>query len=420
MKKLTLKTFPSTLFLLFFILCFALCACSSSKNKEVRFIEDNIAFAAQQTDNMLKAIGDFNGKNYPRTTNAKGEFRGTGLNDWTQGFFPGSLWYLYELTGDTIWRHNAEKWTYPLERKQYMTSNHDIGFLMYCSYGHAGRLASKPEYKDILIQSAKSLCTRFHEKVQAIESWDYRKAWDGNEWFYPVIIDNMMNLELLFYASKVTGDKRYYDVAVAHANTTLKNHFRDDFSSYHVVDYDTITGVALHKQTCQGYSDNSTWSRGQAWAIYGYTMMYRETKDVAYLEAAKNFVAYYISHLPEDLVPIWDFNAGQEGFVPDGDAYTGGDITNTRDASAASIVCSALFELGELSANKIYTETAIKMLESLSSPAYRAKLGENANFIIMHCTGSYPHKSEINVPLIYADYYYLEALTRYRKLINEL
>lgn len=419
MKKLISKTYSTILFLLASALCFALSACNNPKNNETQFIEENIAFAAKQTDNMLNAIGDFNGKNYPRTTNSKGEFRGTSIHDWTPGFFAGSLWYLYELTGDTTWRHNAEKWTYPLESLKTFTGNHDIGFLMYCSYGHAERLASKPEYKDILVQSAKSLCTRFHENVQAIESWDYRKAWDGTEWFYPVIIDNMMNLELLFYASKVTGDKRYYDVAVAHANTTLKNHFRDDFSSYHVIDYDTITGAVLHKQTCQGYSDNSTWSRGQAWAIYGYTMMYRETKDPAYLDAAEKLTAYYINNLPEDFVPLWDFNVGQEGFTPVGKAYTGGDITNTRDASAASIVCSALFELGELSANKKYTKAAINMLKSLSSPSYRAKLGENANFIIMHCTGSYPHKSEINAPLVYADYYYLEALIRYRKLMSK-
>ena len=206
---------------------------------------------------------------------------------------------------------------------------------------------------------------------------------------------------------------------VSLANTTLKYHFREDHSSYHVVDYDTISGKPLHQQTCQGYSDNSTWSRGQAWAVYGYTLMYRETKDPVYLDAAQKFADYFIRHLPDDLVPLWDFNAGQKGFKPDGDSYAAIYHEKVKDASAASVVCSALFELGNFSENNIYTEIAIKMLKSLSSPAYRASLGQNANFIIMHCTGSLPHHTEIDAPLVYADYYYLEALNRYKKLLQQ-
>lgn len=401
-----------------FILCIMM-GCNEKTNTEKNFIEENITFAENQTRLMLAATGKPDGKNYPRTIGRKGNFVTTGIHDWTPGFFPGSLWYLYELTGDEAWKEEAEQWTYPLEPQQYFTGNHDVGFMMYCSYGNAQRLAPKEGYKEILVQSAHSLCTRYNETVKSIESWDYRKAWDGTEWFFPVIIDNMMNLELLFYAWRETNDPYFYDVAVNHANTTLKYHFREDHSSYHVVDYDTITGLPLHRQTCQGYSDNSTWSRGQAWAVYGYTLMFRETGDSVYLDAARNFADYYIKHLPDDLVPYWDFNVGQEGFTPDGDSYAVQSQEKPRDASASAIVCSALFELNEYTKDNYYGDIAVKMLKSLASPTYRAGLGTNTNFIIQHCTGSFPHRVEIDVPLVYADYYFLEALVRYKK-INEL
>lgn len=381
------------------------------------FLNDNINFSTEQTRLMLKQVGEPTGKNYPRTTNEEGKLVTTGMYDWTPGFFPGSLWYLYELTNDTTWRSEAEKWTHTLEPLKTFTGHHDLGFMMYCSYGNAERLAPKSEYKDILIQSAESLSSRFSEKTQTIKSWNYRKAWnDTTEWFYPVIIDNMMNLEMLFYASKISGNKRFYDIAVAHANKTLKNHFREDFSSYHVVDYDTITGAVKDQATCQGFSDNSTWARGQAWAIYGYTMMYRETKDTTYLNAAEKITDFYLKNLPGDLVPLWDFNVGEAGYTPEGKSYAVEFQEKLKDASAAAIVCSGLFELGQLTNQPSYTETAIKMLHSLSSPNYRAELGKNGDFILLHSVGSIPHHNEIDVPLCYADYYYLEALIRYKNL----
>ena len=413
MKKNILLT---TVFCLFIFT-----SCTSNKKAEIAFIEDNIAYSTAQTQLMLDEVGVATTKNYPRTR-IDGKLVATSIWDWTPGFFPGTLWYLYELTNDSLWKAKAEEWTNPLEPQQNLKSHHDIGFIMYCSYGNAERLAPKPAYKDILVQSAKSLCTRYNDTIQAIESWNYRKAWNGNEWFFPVIIDNMMNLELLCYASKVTGDSTYKEIAMKHADTTLKNQFRKDHSSYHVVNYDETTGKALHHQTCQGYSDNSTWSRGQAWAIYGYTMMYRETQKPEYLEAAENFTDFYMKHLEEDYVPMWDFNAGQKGYTPDGESYAKNFMNNTtgpRDASAAAIVCSALFELGEITKNQTYTDDAVKMLKSLASPAYRAPLGENANFMIMHCTGSIPHESEIDQPLVYADYYFIEALTRYKRLLTK-
>ncbi len=320
-------------------------SCEKKGNEKEAFISDNINFSVLQTTLMLKNLGEPTGKNYPRTMDDEGKLVTTQMKDWTPGFFPGSLWYLYELTGDTLWRRHAEEWTHSLEPLKTFTGHHDLGFMMYCSYGNANRLAPKPEYRDILIQSSKSLSSRFSENTKAIKSWNYRKAWnDTVEWFYPVIIDNMMNLEMLFNGTRLSGNERFKDVAIAHANTTLKNHFREDYSSYHVVDYDTITGVVKDQATCQGYSDNSTWARGQAWAIYGYTMMYRETKDKTYLDAAIKMTDWYLAHLPEDLIPLWDFNVNTEGYMAEGKSYAvefkGGE--NLKDASAAAITCSAI------------------------------------------------------------------------------
>jgi len=388
--------------------------CVGSPQKDA-FIRENVAFAAAQTELMLKAVGEPTGDNYPRTLR-NGKLGTSRMRDWTPGFFPGSLWYLYELTGDAKWKAEAEKWTASLEPLKTFTGNHDMGFMMYCSFGNAERLASKPEYKGILVQSAESLSTRYSEKVQSIKSWDSRGAWhDGVQWTFPVIIDNMMNLELLFYASKVSGDKKFYDLSVKHADTSLKNHFREDFSTYHVVDYDPTTGAVRSKETAQGWSDNSTWARGQAWGIYGYTMTYRETGDKRYLAAAVRAADFFLKNLPEDMIPQWDFNVGQDGFTPQPRSNASQFSEKLRDASAAAIFCSALFELSELTRKPHYHDAAVRILTQLASPAYRAKLGENANFILMHCVGSIPHKSEIDVPLVYADYYFLEALTRYKK-----
>ena len=276
------------------------------------------------------------------------------------------------------------------------------------------------EYKQIIIEAANSLCTRFSPKTGCIKSWNYRKSWNGkDEWFYPVIIDNMMNLELLYFASKVTGDPHYAEIANSHAITTAREQFREDYSNYHVVNYDPETGKVLHKQTCQGFSDNSAWARGQAWAIYGYTMAYRETKKPEFLEMAQRTAEFWLNHsnLPEDMVPYWDFNAGQEGYVPEWE-YDANDFKEIpRDASAAAITASALLELYQYvdkKTGKRYYQAAVKTLKSLASPSYLAAQGTNGNFLLKHCVGSIPHKNEIDVPLVYADYYFLEALHRYK------
>jgi uncharacterized protein YyaL (SSP411 family) len=406
------------IFLLIFI---CLITFSSCKNKEKMFINENVQFAVQQTDLMLKQTENLQGK-YPRTIDKEGKLVSTSMYDWTPGFFPGTLWYLYELTGEDRWKAEATRWTESLEPLKTFTGHHDLGFMMYCSYGNAYRLNPDEKYKEILVESANSLSTRFNPVTQTIKSWNYRKAWnDTIEWFYPVIIDNMMNLEMLFFASKMTSDKKYYDIAVTHANTTIKNHLRSDYSSYHVVDYDTISGVIKDQATCQGYSDNSTWARGQAWGIYGFTMMFRETGDSLYLDVAKKMTDWYLGNpnLPADKIPYWDFNAGQTGYEPEGASKTKIITEKYRDASAAAVVASALFELGEFTKNEVYLKTAVDMVHTLSSPAYRAVLGQNGNFILMHSVGSIPHGMEVDVPLVYADYYFIEALVRYKRMLDK-
>ncbi|NDV57755.1 glycoside hydrolase family 88 protein [Bacteroides sp. 519] len=390
-------------------------ACDGNNDKDL-FIKDNTEFAVAQTRLMLAGIGEPTGKNYPRTMNDNGQLVVTSKYDWTPGFFPGNLWYIYELTGDKEWEKYAEQWTHSLESLQTFTGHHDLGFMMYCSYGNALRLAPRPEYKDIIIRSAESLSSRYDERTKSIKSWNYRKAWnDTVEWFYPVIVDNMMNLEMLFAASKLSGNKKFYDIAVTHANSTIKNHIREDYGTYHVVDYDTITGAVKNQATCQGYSDNSTWARGQAWIIYGFTMMYRETNNPQYLDVAIKTADFYLKNLPEDLIPVWDFNVGQNGYKPEGKSYAVEFKEKLKDASAAAITCSALFELGHISQTQKYIDLATQMLYTLASAQYRAELGTNVNFIIKHCVGSIPHHNEIDKPLVYADYYFLEALVRYRK-----
>lgn len=392
------------------------------------FVKADFAVAEQQYEIMLSQSTDLT--DFPRTTNPDGSVKGTDIWDWTQGFFPGGLWYIYEYTKNPEWKAAAEKWTEALEEAKFLTQHHDVGFVMYCSYGNAVRLetdtAKINRYNEILIQSAESALTRYYDNVGLIKSWNDKMSWDGKTlWTYPVIIDNMMNLELLFYVSNLTGDPKYKEVAISHADKTMEYHFRDDYSTYHVVNYDSITGDVLHQQTNQGYADNSTWSRGQGWAIYGYTLMYRETKDPKYLKHAKGSADFFIHHpnLPEDKVPYWDFNVEQEGYTPDWN-YKGQNTLDyiPRDASAAALTASALLELStyvEGKEREKYFSAAEHILKSLSGTEYLATPGTNAGFILKHSVGSFPHNNEIDVPLIYADYYFLEALLRYEKIKRE-
>ncbi len=319
-------------------------------------------------------------------------------NDWTSGFFAGELWMMYEWTSDNYWKEKALEYTLPLEQEKWNSKTHDMGFKMYSSFGKAYQLTNNPEYRDILIRSAKTLATRFKPNVGCIRSWDH----NADKWDYPVIIDNMMNLELLFWAAKETGNEMYRDIAVRHAETTMKNHFRADYSSYHVVDYNPETGEVQERNTHQGYAAESAWSRGQAWALYGYTMVYRETGDEKFLELAEKIAAYILNHpnLPENMIPFWDFDAPNIPNAP-------------LDASSAAITASALYELGTFSKySDTYLEAADKIISTLTTPEFLATPKNNTGFLLNHSTGSKPHNSEVDVPLVYADYYFLEALFR--------
>jgi unsaturated chondroitin disaccharide hydrolase len=337
---------------------------------------------------------------FPRTYE-QGKLTLVGPRDWTSGFFPGSLWYLYEATGDATWRSAAERYTALTAPAKFDKSQHDLGFMLGAGYGNGYRLTRNPAYRDALLAGATTLITRFNPKVGAIQSWD---LWANTTWAYPVIIDNMMNLELLMWSARAAGEPRYSEVAIAHADTTLKNHFQPDGSGVHLVDYDPKTGAVRARVTVQGYADASAWARGQAWGLYGYTMMYRETHKPEYLAQARKIAEFYMQHprLPADKVPYWDFD---DPAIPDA----------PRDAAAAAIASSALLELaGFLDPERArrYRDFAEETLRSLSSSAYLAAPGENGGFLLKHATGHKPAGKEIDVPLNYADYYFLEALLR--------
>lgn len=324
-----------------------------------------------------------------------------GVYDWTSAFYPGTLWHLYKITGDEKWKERATLYTEKLDTIQYWQDNHDVGFMIECSFGNGIKYGNK-NYEDVIVQAAKSLSTRFNKNTGVIKSWEWSKKWE-----YPVIIDNMMNLELLFNATKISGDSTYYNIAITHANTTMKNHFRDNFSSYHVVDYNPKNGKIIKKNTHQGISDDSAWARGQAWGLYGFTMCYKETHNEAYLNQAKNIAAFIKNNpnLPQDKIPYWDYNAPAGNNTP-------------RDASAAAITASALYDLAtyvdQNEANE-YISFADEIMTSLTSQAYLAKIGTNSGFMLMHSVGSKPHGEEVDSPLNYADYYFTEALIRKNK-----
>lgn len=345
----------------------------------------------------------------PRTTE-NGKIKLVRSRDWTSGFFAGNLWMVYELTGDEKWKKFGIKYTEALDTIKYLTNHHDVGFMIGFSYGNGLRLAKNETYKEVIVQAAKSLSTRFHPQAGIIQSWNVDRGWQSERgWECPVIIDNMMNLELLFDATKYSGDSTFWKIAVTHADKTIEHHFRSDFSTWHVIEYSLADGSVRNKHTAQGFAHESTWSRGQSWGIYGYTVCYRETRDPKYLEQAEKAFEFVANHpnLPEDGVPYWDYNAPN---IPD----------EKRDASSAAIMASALYELSTYSKSEYYKGWADKIMQSLSSTEYRANLGENGNFILKHSVGSIPHGSEIDVPLNYADYYFLEALKRKRDLENRV
>lgn len=366
-----------------------------------KLVNNDLRLAVKQYKLFMQNLPD---NKLPRTfDSARGKIITSGPRAWTCGFYSGTLWYLYEYSGDEALKDEAKEKMDLIKEDQYYTGTHDLGFMMFTSFGNAYRLTGNEAYKKVLLTSAKSLSTRFNDTVGCIKSWDH------GPWTYPVIIDNMMNLELLCWASKTSNDPQYIKMAESHADVTMKNHFRPDYSSWHVVDYNPHTGEVIQKQTAQGYSDSSAWARGQSWGLYGYTMMYRKTKDKHYLKQAQHIADFILNnpHLPTDMVPYWDYDAPK--------------IPNTyRDVSAASIMASALLELSTFAKKKKlakrYKQAAEKILVSLSHPPYHCQTGECGGFLLKHSVGSLPGNSEVDVPLTYADYYFVEALMRYREL----
>jgi len=372
---------------------------NASKNIMRGLIKENFALADTQYRYMMTLTpADRLPQSYEEKDN---KFISKDIGWWCSGFYSGTLWYIFEQTNDEAIKKEAERSMDLLEPNENNTGTHDLGFMMYCSYGNAYRLTKNEKYKDIIFHSAQSLSTRYRPSIKAIQSWN------SNKYFKcPVIIDNMMNLEMLDWVSNNGGDKKYKEIAINHSNTTMKNHYRPDYSSYHVVDYNLQTGGVIRKATWQGAADCSSWSRGQSWGLYGYTVMYRSTKDKKYLDFARHIAHFILNNpnLPEDKIPFWDYDAPQ---IP----YT------ERDASAAAIMASALLELGQYTnenEKQEFISNAEKILESLSTDKYRAKARQNGGFLLMHSTGAKPENSEVDVPIIYADYYFLEALKRYK------
>lgn len=388
---------------LFLLALFFLTLSSCSKQEDMEALIDRVFTIAERQyidmDTRLTAT------TLPRTLSAEGEFVPSSIYWWCSGFYPGSLWYIYEHTMNDQVKAIAGKNTLKLDSIQYVTKDHDVGFQLNCSYGNAFRLTGNEDYKQVLYQGAKSLATRFNPVPGVIRSWDFVRK--GCDWKYPVIIDNMMNLELLLSMSKAYADDSLQYIACTHANTTIRNHFRDDYSTYHLIDYDPKDGHVRGKQTVQGFSDQSSWSRGQAWALYSYTMMFRLTGYQSYLLQAGHIADMLLRRLPADGIPYWDFDASI-------------DDKTCRDASAAAIMASAFVELSRyiprVEAKEAYLDMAEKQLRILASEEYLAESGTNGNFILKHSVGAFPERSEVDVPLAYADYYFLEALLRYKNL----
>ena len=318
-------------------------------------------------------------------------------DNWTMGFWPGILWYAYEASGNAALEVPARGYTEALDfvtrQKAY---DHDLGFIVFPSFGNGYRLTGDPAYKEAVLRTAGYLAELFNPAVGTILSWPREVSNFGG---HNTIMDNMLNLETLLWAAENGGDPSWKDIAVMHADTTMRYNFRPDGTSYHVAVYDPESGKHLYSCTHQGYSDDSMWARGQAWGIYGFTMVYRFTREPRFLEFAQKIADAYLERLPEDMVPYWDF---LDPAIPDA----------PRDASAAAIVASGLLELSTYTEGKYRPEAEV-MLHSLYEN-YRAPEGVDA--FLLHSTGHHPAGSEIDYSIVYADYYFIEALLRLKKL----
>ena len=388
------------------VLGFCTCAHQPSGTLDVNKALDYCAKQTQRTLTELKTDSGIDYTMMPRNIMADEQHwncRKATKEEWCAGFWPGVLWYDYEYTKDKQVLEEAENFTHSLKFLSHIPAyDHDLGFLVFCSYGNGYRLTKNPAYKQVILDTADTLATLFNPIVGTILSWP--REVEPRNWPHNAIMDNMINLEMLFWAAKNGGNPYLYDIAVSHADKTMKSQFRPDYTSYHVAVYDTITGNLIKGVTHQGYADSTMWARGQAWAIYGYTVVYRETKDPKYLDFVQKVTDVYLDRLPEDKVPYWDFD---DPSIPDA----------PRDASAGAVVASALLELSTYLPNgtgKRYKDAAIEMLTSLSSDSYQS--GESKPSFLLHSVGHWPNHSEIDASIIYADYYYIEALLRLKRL----
>ncbi len=368
------------------------------------------AFSEKQYDSLIHRIENNKPLLLPRGMTSEGALRLKPYHDWTSGFFPGSLWYLYKNSKSEKWKQNAIKFTAAVDSAKYLTNTHDLGFMINNSFGNGYSLIQNLEYKEVVIKAAQSLATRYRPVIGAIQSWDTtpNMGWISQRgWQTPIIIDNMMNLEMLYRAFEYTKDSTFYTIATNHAKTTLQHHFRDDFSSFHIVDYDAKTGKVRSREQGQGYVDASPWARGQAWGLYGFTQTYENTKDITFLNQAKAIADYIMTNkkIPTDLIPYWDYDAPK---IPN----------EPRDASAAAITASALLTLQQYVPEKKVKmiEYAEKILRRLSSPDYLAEYGKNQGFILKHSVGNIHSGEENDKPLNYADYYFLEAMTKWKEI----
>lgn len=390
-----------TIFFITSLLCLACQKQESMQELTARVFER----AAAQMELMDKNLDSAAVSNpgvaiYPRSINKEGALWTSNYKWWCSGFYSGSMWYVYEYTGDEKIKELALEYQAGLEPLRFRKDDHDIGFQLMCSYGNCLRLSEDQTCVPVLIDGANSLASRFDPEVGCTRSWSFGK------WSFPVIVDNMMNMELLLKAAELGGSDTLKNVALAHARTTMKNHFREDKSCFHLVDYNPETGEVVGKQTVQGLADDSAWARGQAWGLYGFTMVYRFCKEQDILDHAIAIAEYLLPRLPEDGVPFWDYDSAE---IPN----------DVRDASAAAIMASSLIELSQyVDAEKAerYLATAEKMIRTLASEEYLCAEGEDYGFLLKHSTGNKNTDSEVDVPLTYADYYFLEALIRWSRL----
>tara|TARA_R110002049_G_scaffold30489_1_gene104396 strand:- start:5333 stop:6577 length:1245 start_codon:yes stop_codon:yes gene_type:complete len=398
---------PSLIVVLFLML-----ACNSTKKEFIKEDASASGVSEFQPENILKssvlklkkvskALSSVD--SFPRNISKdKKDWNLVGVTDWCSGFWPGILWYAYEQTNDEALKSQAERFTKPLKNIAYRPAyTHDIGFMMFCSYGNGYRLTGNEDYKKVLLAAADTLATLYNPKAGTILSWPGMVKKMGHN----TIIDNMMNLELLFWAANNGGDQSLYNLALSHAQVSMERLVRPDYSIYHVATFDESTGEFIKGITHQGYADESMWARGQGWGIYGFAVAYRETGEKEFLNTAKNLANHFLERLPKDSIPYWDFDDPK---IPD----------TPKDASAATVSACGMLELVNLVEDeelKIkYYNAAKELIATLSAPEYLS--GDTNDALLLHSTGHMPNNSEIDVSIVYADYYYMEALLRLKKI----